>query len=228
MKSLDSRSATATAVTRGEGRRGRRGDSGAGRRQEGPGRRAGPSTSREDILEAARRRFAEQGYDRTTVREVSADAGVDAALVHYFFGTKSSLFAAAMALPVNPGDIVAGLLAHGVEDLGERLAGAFLTTWDDPEAGGPLVALVRSAATHEAAAAMLREFARREVLGRVARALDDPQAELRATLAGSQLLGVAMARYVLRIEPLASADHDTVAAALGPTLQRYFTGDLEG
>ena len=199
-----------------------------GRPREGPGRRAGPSTSREEILEAARARFARHGYDGTTMRGVAADAEVDAALVHYFFGTKSSLFGAAMALPVNPADVLAGVLADGVEDLGCRLVRALLPIWDKPETGGPLVALLRSAVGHGEAAAMLREFAGREILGQLARALEDPQAELRATLVGSQLVGLAMARYVLAIEPLASADHDTLAAALAPTLQRYLTGELEG
>jgi len=192
----------------------------------GPGRRAGRSTSRNDILEAARARFARHGYIGTTVRAVAVDARVDAALVHYFFGTKTSLFAAAMALPVNPADVLAGVLTDGVEDLGERLARAFLRIWDDPAAGAPLVGLVRSAASHDEAATMLREFAGQEMLARLAGALDDPRAELRATLVGAQLLGVAMGRYVLRIEPLASANHDTLASALAPTLQRYLTGEL--
>lgn len=194
----------------------------------GPGRRAGQSTSREDILAAARVRFARHGYSGTTVRSVAVDAGVDAALVHYFFGTKASLFAATMALPVNPADVLAGVLAEGLDGVGERLARAFLRIWDDPEAGRPLIALVRSAASHEEAATMLREFAGQEVLGRIASALDDPQAGLRATLVASQLVGVAMARYVLRVEPLASAGHDALARALGPTLQRYLTGELFG
>jgi AcrR family transcriptional regulator len=204
--------------------RNRRGDHGS--RREGPGRRPGTSTSREEILDAARTRFARQGYDGTTVREVAADAGVDAALVHYFFGPKTSLFAAAMALPVNPADVLAGLLAGGVQDLGDRLARTVPAVWDDPETGGPLVALVRSAAGNEDAATMLREFAGREVLGQMADALDDPQAELRAALVVSQILGFAMVRHVLRVEPLASADHETLANALGPTLQRYLTGEL--
>lgn len=198
----------------------------SGRRREGPGRRAGASTTREEILAAARARLARHGYDGTTMRAVAADAGVDAALVHYFFGTKASLFAAAMALRVNPADVLAGLLSDGVEGLGERLARTLPSIWDNPETGGPLIALVRSAASREDAATMLGEFAGREVLGRLADALEDPHAELRAALVGSQLLGVAMARYVLRIEPLASADHDTLASALAPTLQRYLTGDL--
>ena len=191
------------------------------------GRRAGPSRTREDILGAARARFAALGYDGATIRDVAADAGVDAALVHYFFGTKPGLFAAAMDVGVSPVDAIAEVLGHGLDDLGERLVRTFLRMWDDPETGAPLAALVRSATSHDESAATVREFISRELVGRLARALDDPRAELRASLAGSQLVGLAMARYIVRIEPLASADAEEVAAAVGPTLQRYLTGSLE-
>ncbi|HXF72031.1 MAG TPA: hypothetical protein VNO79_05400, partial [Actinomycetota bacterium] len=101
----------------------------------------------------------------------------------------------------------------------------FLSLNDRPGAG-PFVALIRSASSNQRAAAMLRGFIAREVIGRIARALGASDAELRATLVGSQLAGLAMARYVLRVEPLASADHDTLVAWVAPTLQRYLTGEL--
>jgi AcrR family transcriptional regulator len=191
------------------------------------GRRAGPSRTREQILAAARARFAAHGYEATTMRDVAAAAGVDAALVHYFFGTKPGLFGAAMALPTTPAEVVGELLEEGVDDLGERLVRRFLALWDDPETGAPLLALVRSAASHEEAAAVLRGFLGEEVVGRLARALDAPEPELRATLAGSQLAGLAMVRYVVGLEPLASTDPEWIVATIGPSIQRYLTGPLD-
>lgn len=189
------------------------------------GRRPGESGTREAILEAARRAFAEHGYEGATIRGIAARAGVDPALVYHFHASKEELFAAAMQLPFQPSEIIPPLLEGGPEGLGERILRFFLTVSDRP-GGSPFVALIRSASTNDQAAAMLGEFMSREVIGRVARALGFPGAELRATLVGSQLAGLAMVRYVLRLEPLASADHDTVIACVGPTLQRYLTGSL--
>ncbi len=198
-----------------------------GRARGRPGRRAGGSATREQILEAARARFSAHGYGATTIRGVAADAGVDAALVHYFFGTKEKLFAAAMTLPFNPAEIVGAALEGSVEGLGERLVRGVLEAWEGPAARASLLALIRSVTSHETAAAMLREFIERGVVGRLAAAVGGPDARLRATLAGSQVAGLILGRYVLRVEPLASAEAVTVVAAVGPTLQRYLTGSLE-
>ena len=178
------------------------------------------------VLDAARARFADHGYDGTKLRDVAADAGVDVALVSYFFGSKDGLFAAAMALSVNPAELVDQLMRDGVDGLGERLLRTFLALWDDRERGNPMVALVRSAATNEQAAALLRGFVERELLGRIAAAIDAPEPQLRAALAGTHLVGLIMARYVVRVEPIAGCDADTLVAAIGPTLQRYLTGDV--
>jgi AcrR family transcriptional regulator len=195
-----------------------------------PARRRGPRSDLQDtrgaLLEAARARFGEHGYDGTKLRDVAADAGVDAALVSYFFGGKDGLFAAAMALAVNPAELVEELLRDGTDGLGERLLRALLALWDDPGSGSPFVALVRSAATNERAAELLRGFLERELLGRIAAAIDAPSPELRAALAGSQMVGIIMARYVVRVQPIATCDPETLVAAVGPTLQRYLTGDV--
>jgi len=191
------------------------------------GRRAGASETREAILASARRRFAQAGYNATTIRAVAADAGVDASLVHYFFGTKADLFVAVVEYPVNPAELIERVLAGGAQDVGPRLVRTFLATWDG-RAAHPLFALLRSAPTHEQSATLLREFIAREILGRVARALDADQPELRAALCGSQIVGLAMLRYVLRVEPLASADPEAVVAAVGPTAQRYLVEPLSG
>jgi AcrR family transcriptional regulator len=190
------------------------------------GRRPGDSGTRDAILEAARGEFAQHGYDRATIRNVARGAGVDPALVHYFFGTKTELFAAAMQLPINPAELVQALLAGERDLIGERLVGTFLSVWDHAANRDVFIGLIRSAVTDERAAAMLREFAVRELFGRVAVTLGTPDAELRASLVFSQIFGLAVARYILRIEPLASAPGPVVAAAVGPTVQRYISGDL--
>ena len=193
------------------------------RRRRGP-RRDGADT-RGAVLDAARARFAAHGYDGTKLRDIAADADVDVALVSYHFGSKDQLFAAAMALDVNPARLVEELTRDGVDGLGERLVGRLLELLDG-DRGTPFLGLVRSAATNEQAAGLLREFVEREVLVRLAGAIDSPDPELRAALAGSQVIGVVMARYVVRVGPIARADRETLVAAIGPTLQRYLTGDV--
>jgi AcrR family transcriptional regulator len=190
------------------------------------GRRPGASGTREAILDAARRAFTEQGYQRATIRGVAELAGVDPALVHHYFGTKQDLFVAAVEFPINPVERLTAVLAEDRERVGERMIGVFLSVWDHAANASPLLALVRSAVGDERAAAMLREFITEEVLGQIARQLGSPDARFRATLVGSQLVGLMMARYIIKVEPLASAPAGQVAAAVGPTLQRYLTGDV--
>ena len=190
------------------------------------GRRPGASGTREAILDAARRAFAEQGYQRATIRDVARLAGVDPALVHHYFGTKQELFVAAVRLPVNPVEQLTAVLAAEPDQVGPRIVETFLSIWDHAAGQSPLLALIRSAVTDEQAAAMLREFITEEVLGPIAGRLGSPDARLRATLVGSQLIGLALARYIIRVEPLASASSAQVAAIVGPTVQRYLTGDV--
>lgn len=192
------------------------------------GRRPGPNRTRAAILDAARAAFAERGYDAVSMRSVARDAGVDPALVHRFHGSKEELFVAAMALPVSPSRLVAELLADGVDGLGERLVRTFLELFDRPEAFAPLLALLRGAVSNERAAALLREFITREALGRLAAAASPDRPELRASLAGSQIVGLAMARRVVGVRPLATTDRETVVACVGPAIQRYLTGALPG
>jgi AcrR family transcriptional regulator len=127
------------------------------------GRRGGDSGTREAILAAARARFGDLGYDRTTIRAIAADAGVDAALVHHFYGRKDRLFVAAMRLPLNPRDLVEAALAAGTdaagEGRGEHMIRTVLGAWDIAEMRATFFGLLRSATTSPQAAAMLREFA---------------------------------------------------------------------
>jgi AcrR family transcriptional regulator len=204
------------------------------RRSTRSGRRGGDSGTREAILTAARERFAAYGYDGATIRGIATDAGVDAALVHHFFGTKERLFAAAMRLPLVPGELVAAALAPGAREpghsLGEHLLATVLEAWDVAEIRATFLGLLRSAVTSEQAAGMLREFATEAILGRIAGAAAPGPAgadgQFRAALVASQVLGLALTRYVLELDPLVQADNGELAAAIGPTLERYLTGDI--
>ena len=190
------------------------------------GRRPGESDTREAILTAARNGFAELGYDRATIRGVAAAAGVDPALVIHYFSSKDELFGAALELPVRPAEIFARGAAAGPDQLGATIVRTFLEAWEPPETRVRLMAMLRSAMTNDAAMAMIRDLLVREVFGPITQALGVPDAQLRATLVGSQFVGLAIMRFIARLEPLASASVDELVAAIGPTVQRYLTGDL--
>ena len=191
------------------------------------GRRVGESRTREAILDAARARFADRGYDGATIRGIASDAGVDPALVHHYFGTKERLFAAVMQLPVAPGEIAAELLlGPDLDDIGDRLVRTLFRFWESREFQEAVVGLIRSAVSNEQAARMLREFVHDAIITRIAERLATPDAELRASLVASQVIGLAIARYIVRVEPIASASVDDLVPAIAPTLQRYLTGDI--
>jgi AcrR family transcriptional regulator len=199
---------------------------GSGQERARTGRRPGPSTTRTEILAAARESFAELGYDRTSVRAIAARAGDDPALVHRFFGSKDTLFLAALTFALDPDARIPEMMEGEPDTLGERVVRYFFSVWEGEPTGGVLVGLLRSAATNEQAATLLRDFFSNEVLGRIAAQLDVEDARLRATLLSSQLLGIAMARYIVRIPPVATAPQETLVAAYAPTIQRYLTADL--
>jgi len=186
------------------------------------GRRPGTAGTRDEILAAARSHFGDVGYEGATIRGIAAAAKVDPKLVLHYFESKEGVFRAAVDFPIDPAAFLPDLLKPGLDGLGGRLVRFFLETWESP-AGSPLLALIRSVVASESAASMMREFVSREVLARVAEALELDQPQLRASLAASQLIGLAMLRYVIKVEPLASASPRRVADWIGPTLQRYFT-----
>jgi AcrR family transcriptional regulator len=198
---------------------------GGGRAQR-TGRRSGDSGTREAILDAARARFAELGYDGATIRGIAADAGVDPALVHHFYGTKERLFVAATRFPLLPSEVLQRITEVEHERLGEALVRTVLELYESPEVRAQAIALLRSAVTNERAAAMLRGFASSAIFGAIAEVVQDGDAEYRASLVASQILGLAIARFVLGLEPIASATVEDLAAAVGPTVQRYLTGDV--
>jgi AcrR family transcriptional regulator len=192
------------------------------------GRRPGESGAREAILAAATVAFADAGFDRATIRGIAAVAAVDPALVLHYFGSKEGLFEAALELPVSPRQIFERGAVAGPDQLGATIVRTFLEAWEPPETRVRLMAMLRSAMTNETAMAMIRDLLVREVFGPITQALGVPDAPLRATLVGSQLLGLAIMRFVARLEPLASASVDDLVAAIGPTVQRYLTGDIGG
>lgn len=191
-----------------------------------PGRPPGAGNTRALVLAAARRAFTEKGYDAASLRQIAAAAGVDQGMVRHYYTDKAGLFQAAMELPFDPQAMLAGLMAGGRDGLGERLLRWFLRQWDEAGSQSPMVILVRSAVTHEESTRLLREFISERVLGPLAAAMETPDRALRASLVGSQMIGLVMARYIVRVEPLASADPDSVVAAVAPTLQRYLTGPI--
>lgn len=165
------------------------------------------------------------GYAGTSIRSVATAAGVDAALVHHYFGTKDDLFLAALQAPVDPRQVLLPVAEGGIDGAGERLLRTFLSVWDDEATRLPLLTLVRSAFDPERRP-LVREGFMRMVLGPVGQALGVDDVELRMSLVGSQLMGIVLARYVVEVEPLASASHDQLVAAYAPTLQRYLDGPL--
>jgi AcrR family transcriptional regulator len=186
------------------------------------GRRPGNQDTRSSILEAARQSFAERGYDKASIRTIAAAAEVDPALVHHYFGTKEKLFLAAMNAPIHPGELIPQALQGPREEAGERLVRVALSVWDSP-AGTAAVAMFRSALNNEWTARLLREFVVTQILRRAVRelVLDPEEAPLRSTLVATQIAGVLVARYVLKLEPLASAPAETLVAAIGPNVQRF-------
>jgi AcrR family transcriptional regulator len=197
---------------------------GAARRS---GRRPGTSSTREAILAAAGRNFAQHGYDRASLRAIAAEAEVDQKLIAHFFGSKQQLFVAAVGLPLNPAEVLPAILAGDRDSIGERLAALLIDVLEQPELHQRLTGVIRAAASEPEVARMLREFLTRELFGPASELLGSDNGPFRANLVGSQLVGLIMARYVLAIEPLASMPPKAVAAAVAPTLQRYLLGALD-
>ena len=187
-----------------------------------PGRWRTGQQSKQRILDAARKRFVRDGYERATVRAIAADAGVDVAMVYYFFDSKDGLInAAALTGPQHPLHQLAMLLDEGTEQIGPRLVRRFIESWDAGVVFEPLVALWRSAPIHPHARNVLLDSSAGPVAQRVAAEFGVADAELRVELVASHLIGLAFARYQLKIEPTASADIEDLVTWVGPTVQRY-------
>jgi AcrR family transcriptional regulator len=188
-----------------------------------PGRWRSGAESRQRILETAGALFREHGYAGTTVRAVAAEAGVDPAMVFYFFGTKQGLFGATVEMSSQVPPAIEAIFASGLDGIGERMIRTLVENLDQSDRT-PLAMLTRSAPTHDRSQTLLREFIDREITGRLAALLDTPDAALRAGMVAVQILGLTVARYIVRIEPIASASVDELATRFGPIVQRCLTG----
>ncbi|MFT4221246.1 MAG: TetR family transcriptional regulator [Microbacterium sp.] len=186
--------------------------------------RGGASDARGRILAAAIHEFGERGYDGATVRNIAAGAGVDAALVHHYFGTKADLFAETVDFPIRPDRVIPGILAGPREAVGESAVRFVLEQFEDADTRKRAVALLRAALGNRLATPLLAGFLQRELIDRMVASLDVPDAALRASLAASQIAGLIIARYVARLPALAEASIDELVERVGPTVQRYLLG----
>jgi len=193
-----------------------------------PGRPPGTSDTRERILASARELFARNGIDKTSIRAIAADAGVDAALVHHYFGTKTQLFAAAIHIPIDPMTVIGPLREIPVDRIGYVLPSILLPLWDS-ELGKGFIATLRSILAGNDAS-LIRSFLQDVIAVEVGSRVDSPpgSGRIRVQYVASQLVGVVMARYILELDPFRSLPVEQIAETIAPNLQRYLTGDLPG
>lgn len=189
------------------------------------GRRPGRSGTRDAILAAARAKFSEVGFDSASIRSIAAAAEVDSALVHHYFGTKRDLFVEVVQLPVDPSIVLGPIAEAPLEHLGETIVRTVVGVWDSPAGAGVMAAFRGVVAGGDEA--LLRTFLMDVALKGVRERVDRPAGTgpKRVALSASQMLGVLAARYIVRIEPLASMPIDELVAVIGPTVQRYLTDD---
>jgi len=185
------------------------------------GRRPGTPDTRDVILAVARHRFATRGYDATSLRGIATEAKVDPALLIHYFGTKEGLFAAATGLPAGLPEVFANLAALPAHDFAETLVRTYLELIDSDKSLNAILALVRSAVSHDKAAVMLREFLTAGLLPAIAARISHPDAQLRASLVAAQLIGIATQRHVIRVEPLARASPEEIATLVAPAIEQY-------
>ncbi|WP_370331857.1 TetR family transcriptional regulator [Mycolicibacterium hippocampi] len=194
-----------------------------------PGRPPGASDTRDRILSSARDLFARNGIDNTSIRAIAAGAGVDPALVHHYFGTKTQLFAAAIQIPIDPMTIIGPLREVPVEQIGRVLPSLLLPIWDS-ELGKGFIATLRSilAGSNVSDVSLFRAFLQDVITAEVGSRVDDPpgSGRIRVQFVASQLVGIVMARYILELEPFKSLPVQQVVDTVAPNLQRYLTGDL--
>jgi AcrR family transcriptional regulator len=189
------------------------------------GRRPGVTQTREAILVAARERFAEVGYDRATIRAIAVLAGVDPALVVRFHGSKEELFRQAMALPEGISRALLSLAEGPRETVGRRLAEVIVGGLENPASRPIVLGRIRSATSHPAAAELVRETVTHDLLA-LASAITDDEPNTRANLVACHVVGLAVARHMVRIEPLASMAPADVIEVAAPILQHCLTGPL--
>jgi AcrR family transcriptional regulator len=191
------------------------------------GRRQGAPVSRDAVLAAAKKRFATDGYEKTTLRAIARDAHVDPSMVLYLFGSKVELFRESLRLIIDP-QVLVSALTEGGGDVGTRMVQTYLRIWESPDTGPSMVAMLQSATSNSDAHEAFRSFMQSYVLTAVSEVLGGgEQARLRAMLAATNLVGTAMLRYVMNIPPLASLSGEEVVRLIAPTVTRYLTADAE-
>ncbi len=190
------------------------------------GRRSGKPDTRAQILAVARERFLREGYPAVTLRSIAADAACDVALVSYHFGSKKGLFGAALDLTANPAEIVQDLLKGDMNTFASRALRVMVTTWDSPEGGGRLRAMLTGAAADPAVGDLIRSGLQAEVIDKIAQRLGGVDARVRAGMFSSQIAGVIMSRYLIRVEPIASMTVDELVRALAPALTMTLRGPI--
>ena len=178
--------------------------------------------TRAAILKAAQELFAELGYARTTVRDIAARAAIDPAMVMRYFGSKDALFARATAIDLKLPDLTKTAPAQ----FGDTLIRHFLDIWEGPSSTGILTILLRTSASDEDVAAKTRNVFAGQVLPMLARVADPAEVATRAGLIATQLLGLALCRYVLKVPPVVAMTPERIIASFGPLLQRHITGEL--
>jgi AcrR family transcriptional regulator len=193
-----------------------------------PGRPPGPSDTRDRILASARELFARNGIDKTTIRAIASAAGVDAALVHHYFGTKRQLFVAAIRIPIDPMKVIVPMRSTPIDELGLMLPSVLLPLWDS-EMGSGLIATMRSILAGSEVG-LVRTFMQDVIAREIGPRVDNPPGSgaTRVQFVASQLVGVVMARYIVELEPFKSLPVQQVAETIAPNLQHYLTGDLPG
>ncbi|QEP05942.1 TetR family transcriptional regulator [Glutamicibacter sp. ZJUTW] len=197
-----------------------------GARKRGRPKGSTTGTTKAAILRAASKEFSHAGYEAASLRSVARRAGVDPALVHHYFKDKDDLFVQTMHIPVNPGEIIAQAATAPLEQMGEALVRALLTTWRKPAFRTAVTAMIRGLISSSSATKILRPFLQKEIFSRLGSRLPEDSAEPRVALVASQIIGLIVARYIIDLEPLASMDDEQVIELVAPTIQRYLTGEL--
>lgn len=191
------------------------------------GRRQGEPVSRDVVLRSAKRQFAKHGYEKTTLRAIADDARVDPSMVLYLFGSKAALFRESMKL-VLPSDLLTGQIAEGDGDLGCRIVRAYLGIWEQPDTAASMASIVQSATSNSDANDAFRGFLHDYLLTAVSSALGGgDEAQLRAMLAATNLVGTAMLRYIMRVPPLSTLSVAEVVAMIGPAVHRFLTAPAD-
>ena len=191
------------------------------------GRRQGEPVSRDAVLRAVKRRFAAEGYEKTTLRAIANQAHVDPSMVLYLFGSKAELFRESLRLIIDP-EVLVAAMSEGDDDIGTRMVRTYLGIWEHPDTAASMVAMLASATSNSDAHDAFRAFMQSYVLTAVSGALGGgEQARLRAMLAATNLVGTAILRYVMQVDPLATLPVDDVVTLIAPSVNRYLTGSAE-